>query len=158
MWKEKRQHACDTVKSEETQHIFSTRVHEEWSRTPNHTRGSGCQQGSATGTMKNITLRGTATERAGTFANAMSGLHALLLWWSPKDISHPRHCQCVAEDRNRSSISVLANASSRYIFGQLKNKYSELLKLNDFNEMSVPAARTQLLKLTNVASSLCLAS
>ena len=36
--------------------------------------------------------------------------------------------------------------------------YSELLKLNDFNEMSVPAARTQLLKLTNVASSLCLAS
>ena len=31
--------------------------------------------------------------------------------------------------------------------------YSELLKLNDFNEMSVPAARTQLLKLTNVASS-----
>ena len=38
------------------------------------------------------------------------------------------------------------------------NSYSELLKLNDFNEMSVPAARTQLLKLTNVASSLCLAS
>ena len=34
--------------------------------------------------------------------------------------------------------------------------YSELLKLNDFNEMSVPAARTQLLKLTDVASSLCL--
>ena len=39
-----------------------------------------------------------------------------------------------------------------------KRPYSELLKLNDFNEMSVPAARTQLLKLTNVASSLCLAS
>ena len=39
-----------------------------------------------------------------------------------------------------------------------KITYSELLKLNDFNEMSVPAARTQLLKLTNVASSLCLAS
>ena len=38
------------------------------------------------------------------------------------------------------------------------NGYSELLKLNDFNEMSVPAARTQLLKLTDVASSLCLAS
>ena len=37
-------------------------------------------------------------------------------------------------------------------------EYTELLKLNDFNEMSVPAARTQLLKLTNVASSLCLAS
>ena len=40
----------------------------------------------------------------------------------------------------------------------IKTIYSELLKLNDFNEMSVPAARTQLLKLTNVASSLCLAS
>ena len=40
----------------------------------------------------------------------------------------------------------------------ISNDYSELLKLNDFNEMSVPAARTQLLKLTNVASSLCLAS
>ena len=39
-----------------------------------------------------------------------------------------------------------------------ETNYSELLKLNDFNEMSVPAARTQLLKLTNVASSLCLAS
>ena len=40
----------------------------------------------------------------------------------------------------------------------MENPYSEVLKLNDFNEMSVPAARTQLLKLTNVASSLCLAS
>jgi len=99
--------------------LARTRSEAELQITP----GSGCQQGSATGTMKNITLRGTATERAGTFANAMSGLHALLLWWSPKDISHPRHCQCVAEDRNRSSISVLANASSRYILGQLKNKY-----------------------------------
>ena len=42
--------------------------------------------------------------------------------------------------------------------GLLKWGYSELLKLNDFNEMSVPAARTQVLKLTNVASSSCLAS
>ena len=33
-----------------------------------------------------------------------------------------------------------------------------LPQLNDFSEMSVPAALTQLRKLTNVASSLCLAS
>ena len=37
-------------------------------------------------------------------------------------------------------------------------RYTERLKLNDFSEMSVPAALTQLRKLTNVASSLCLAS
>ena len=50
---------------------------------------------------------------------------------------------------------LLKEASKKWIW---PSKYSELLKLNDFNEMSVPAARTQLLKLTNVASSLCLAS
>ena len=33
-----------------------------------------------------------------------------------------------------------------------------MLKLNDFIEMNVPAVRMQLLNLTNVASSLCLAS
>ena len=38
---------------------------------------------------------------------------------------------------------------------QVYGNYSGLLKLNDFNEMSAPAARTQLLNLTNVASSLC---
>ena len=46
----------------------------------------------------------------------------------------------------------------RPIRGFMVSCQGELLKLNDFNEMSVPAARTQLLKLTNVASSLCLAS
>ena len=35
---------------------------------------------------------------------------------------------------------VLISYFSIYIF--IKNKYSELLKLNDFNEISVPAART----------------
>jgi hypothetical protein len=51
---------------------------------------------------------------------------------------------------------VLISYFSIYIF--IKNKYSELLKLNDFNEISVLVARTQLLRLTNVASSLYLAS
>ena len=44
--------------------------------------------------------------------------------------------------------------------GSLKppTRYPAWVKLNDFNEMTVPAALTQLLKLTNVGSSLCLAS
>ena len=53
--------------------------------------------------------------------------------------------------RGRFAVEVVV------VEGPLDN-YTELLKLNDFSEMSVPAALTQLRELTNVASSLCLAS
>ena len=63
---------------------------------------------------------------------------------------------CFVLSRLRKRPMLLPRLSSASFLSPLL--YSELLKLNDFNEMSVPAARTQLLKLTNVASSLCLAS